>query len=457
MRRAVLIGAILLTAACAGGTSSAASRGTSLDGAIGKARYTVRVPSDWNGTLFLYSHGFVAPGQPNLTMDAPGPGEAVSSWLLSNGYAIAGSSYSSTGWSVEEALTDQMALLDLFQARVAKPSRVIVWGDSMGGLITAALAQLHPDRFAGAIPMCGVLSGSIGFFNTVLDGVYAFRTLLAPASALRLVHMPVSSANLQQALAIYSRALKTPTGVARLALAGALADLPGWYQPGHADAGAGDLAAWSAAEEQWLTAFLLPAGFDRSELERRAGGNPSWNVGVDYRYQLSISADRAQVEALYQAAGMSLDDDLVALNSGSRIAADPQAVASLQSDQTFDGRLAIPVLTMHTTGDGEVIPETETAYGDAVRAAGRQDLLRQLYVERAGHCTFTAGETIAAAQSMLDRLNHGAWNDQALRTVALNQRARALGSSYQYVEDAAATPAFVDFNPGPFPRPFPPP
>jgi pimeloyl-ACP methyl ester carboxylesterase len=446
---------MLLATACSASTGSTGSRAVNDSGTIGGAQYKLQVPPNWNGTLFLYSHGFVGPSEPNLAMDAPGAGDAIGAWLLRQGYAIAGSSYSSKGWSVEEALVDQMALLDFFQKRVAAPRRVIAWGDSMGGLITAALAQLHPDRFAGAIPMCGVLSGSIGFFNTLLDGAYAFRTLLAPVSDLRMVHIPRSAANLDAADKIFQHALATPEGVARIALAGALADLPGWYQPNRPEATAADLAGWSAAEQQWFSQILLPAAFDRSELELRAGGNPSWNTGVDYRYQLSVSADRDQVVALYSAAGLDLNADLATLNSGPRIEADPQAVTSLEADQTFDGRLSIPVLTLHTTGDGEVIPETETAYGDVVRAAGKQDLLRQVYVHRAGHCTFTPGETIAIVQSMLDRLNNGMWDDQALQPQALNNRAHSVGASYQAYGGGFAGPAFVAFNPGPFPRPFP--
>jgi hypothetical protein len=35
--------------------------GTFADGAT----YLIEVPSNWNGTLFLYSHGYVTPGSPN--------------------------------------------------------------------------------------------------------------------------------------------------------------------------------------------------------------------------------------------------------------------------------------------------------------------------------------------------------------------------------------------------------
>ena len=56
-------------------------------GSIGAAQYRIEVPAAWNGTLFLYSHGYVAPGRINLAADSPT--KDISTWLLDNGYAIA--------------------------------------------------------------------------------------------------------------------------------------------------------------------------------------------------------------------------------------------------------------------------------------------------------------------------------------------------------------------------------
>ena len=35
------------------------------------ATYLIEVPENWNGTLFLYSHGYVFPGDPNPASVAP--------------------------------------------------------------------------------------------------------------------------------------------------------------------------------------------------------------------------------------------------------------------------------------------------------------------------------------------------------------------------------------------------
>jgi hypothetical protein len=80
----------------------------------------------------------------------------------------------------------------------------------------------------------------------------------------------------------------------------------------------------------------------------------------------------------------------------------------------YNGRISIPVLTMHTIGGGLVVPENEQAYAIVVRRAGYSALLRQVFVSRAGHRAFTSAETITAAQILLARIQTGRWNDASL-------------------------------------------
>ena len=295
------------------------------------------MPSRWNGTLFLYSHGYAPPGSDKVAVAAPGVD--ATAWLLGHRFAIAGSSYSSTGWALEDAFTDQIALLDYFDKHVGRPARVIAWGHSLGGIVTAGLIQLYPDRFTAAMPMCGVLAGSIATWNAELDAAYAFRTLLAPTSNLQLVHITDPVANLQLALDLFTQADATPEGRARLALVGALIDLPGWFDPRLPEPAAGDYGAQAAAQALWESRVDFSFAFRyRAELEQRAGGNPSWNTGVDYAHLLSISADREEVAALYSAAGLDLQSDLRALNAGVRVKADAAAARYLDRYISLDGR-----------------------------------------------------------------------------------------------------------------------
>jgi hypothetical protein len=423
------------------------------NGSIGAAAYRIEVPAHWNGTLFLYSHGYVPPGGTNDAVAAPGLD--ATAWLLGHHYAIAGSSYSFTGWALEDAFKDQVALLDYFTKRVVKPARVIAWGTSLGGMVTAGLVQLYPHRFAAAMPMCGVLAGGIATWNAELDAAYAFKTLLAPASNLQLVHITDPVANVQLALDRFDQAAATPAGRARIALVAAFIDLPGWFDPRLPEPAADDYAAREAAQATWESRVDFTFAFRyRAELEQRAGGNPSWNTGVDYAHQLSISSNRDEVTSLYSAAGLDLQADLNALNAGARISADPPAARYLNDFLSFDGRLGIPVLTLHTSGDGLVIPSNESAYASAVATAGDSRLLRQLFVHRAGHCAFTPAEVIAAVQVLLKRLDTGEWDDAALKPSALNSRAFAEGDALNAFFGGSAPAAFRDFVPSEYPRPF---
>src|ERR1700676_4401046 len=85
------------------------------------ATYLLEVPANWNGTLFLYSHGYVVPGSKNPAQDVGDP--VTRFFMLSSGYALAGSSYATTGWPIHEALLDQIAVLDKFKKMVGHPKR----------------------------------------------------------------------------------------------------------------------------------------------------------------------------------------------------------------------------------------------------------------------------------------------------------------------------------------------
>jgi hypothetical protein len=112
---------------------------------------------------------------------------------------------------------------------------------------------------------------------------------------------------------------------------------------------------------------------------------------------------------------------------------------------------------LHTTGDGWVVNQNEQAYRSVIQNAKDAQLLRQAFVHRAGHCSFTPAETIAAFQTLIDRIDTGTWADSA-DPGTLNNRASALGSSLNVLPIGTSlvpmAPAFATFEPSPFPRPF---
>jgi len=454
MRRArTTLLAILAVAAAAmvSPTAVSASGSTIETGTIDGANFLIQMPSDWNGNLVLYSHGYVTPGSPLIARDAGDP--LTASWLLDHGYAIAGSSYSQNGWALQQAFHDQIALLDHFQAEHPDLKRTIAWGHSLGGMITAGLIQLFPDRFAGAIPMCGVVAGGPGVWNQGLDAEFVFKTLLAPTAPLQLVNITNggfgTGSNFQLAEGILAGAQASAAGKARLALVAAIGDTPGWFTTGLPEPAATEFGAREANQFLWDQQVTFPFLFAfRAEMEFRAGGNPSWNSGVDYGVQLARSINKDEVMALYAQAGLSLDADLATLAQAPRISADPKALSYLEKYIVYNGNIQVPVLTMHTVGDGLVLPQDEQAYASVVRSQGNQPLLRETFVDRAGHCAFTPAETIAAFETLLNRLGTGSWEDSTAET-QMNAIAGVLGKTFN-----TSPAAFTDIHPSAFLRPF---
>jgi pimeloyl-ACP methyl ester carboxylesterase len=386
------------------------------------------------------------PGASNPAFDARDP--VIGAWLLAHGYALAGSAYlNGTGFAAAPAFHDQMALLDFFVQRVGAPRYTIAWGQSLGGLISAGLVQLYPTRISGALAMCGLMGGAVASWNENLDYGFALKTLLAPTSALQVVHISNPTANLQQLSKILTAGQRTAQGRARIALAAALADIPGWLNGAAPEPAPGDFAAQEQNQFLWEQNYLGPFTFGlRAELEHRAGGNPSWNTGVDYAKMLTQSVDYAEVQFLYQQAGLDLAQDLATLQQAPRVAGDPRAVTYLSRNINFTGQIQDPVLTMHTTSDALTPVATEQDYARVVRAAGHSDLLRQVFVHRANHCAFTRAEALAALQTLVHRVDTGQWGNST-NPDALNLTAAALGGSDPALAHIGLLPGFPGFYP----------
>ncbi len=428
-------------------------------GTIGGAAFQIRLPATgWNKTLVLYSHGYVTYGSPNPATDVGDP--ATGAYLLSQGYALAGSSYSTTGWALETAFNDQIGVINYFKANIGHPKRTIAWGHSLGGIITAGLVQKYPDEFDAALPMCGVVGGGVGAWNVALDAEFAFKTLVAPTSALKLVNIGGLAGigpNIGLATGLLDAAQATSKGKARIALVAAMGSAPGWFQALTPEPAATDYVSRQFNQYLWFRYVTFPFAFGfRADLEIKAGGNPSWNTDVNYRRQLRRSPNRAEVEALYTQAGLSLEDDLRTLEDAPRIEANPASVNYLEKNIVFDGDISIPILTIHTTGDGLVPVENEQAYGKVVREEGNGNYLRQAYIHRAGHCTFTPAEMIAAFKTLVARLDSGRWKESTDPT-SLNTLAASLGPLNVYPQGStlvATPPGYFEYKPSKYQRPY---
>jgi pimeloyl-ACP methyl ester carboxylesterase len=190
----------------------------------------------------------------------------------------------------------------------------------------------------------------------------------------------------------------------------------------------------------WLGAVLLFATEVKADLEAKAGGA----VGQNLYHEYSLTdADHAYLTAL----GIPVNAWLAKMNErttyeGSQQGADYTAA---YRDFTFNTLLPPrPMLSVHTTTDGLVLPSQETVLRQTLDATGqllKKRQLRQVYVEANGHCTLTQAEWTKALEAMEQRLDTGVWPGNAffpkVDNPVYDQRLRFNN----------------DFVPGPFPQP----
>lgn len=380
--------------------------------------YRFEVPPGWNRILLI-------------GLDyAASPPNAASQALLARGYAMAGTTRLVTGWDVSASIANQLATIDRFIQVHGQPQQVFVLGSSLGAHTGAATIQAHPERFQGALLMCGGLAGAVGLWDSKLDALFVAKTLLAPGDpATPIIGIPADFAETARPawLKMLAAAQETPAGRARIALAAAIAQLPTWSNARKPQPAPSDLAALQAGLYDSLAGGPLPvvgqAMSSRHEIERRSGGNISSNVGVDYADLLRRSGSAELVGAVYRAANLDLGADLDMLARAPRITADARARA-WAAPGIWTGALTMPVLTMNGIGDQISPVAGQAAYQQAVERAGKGELLRQVYTNTAGHCGFSAAETVTAVEALRERVASGRWGD--LDAEGLNAAAQAL-------------------------------
>jgi dienelactone hydrolase len=379
--------------------------GEACEGEIDGARYRILLPSSWNGTLLLYSHGYRNPlpappdfAAPSVKAD-PSPGYndggvPLARALLSQGYALAGSSWASNGWAVSDGVAAGEDLYARFVEEVGEPQRVYAWGDSLGGLVTMELAERNPTWISGAAPLCGVMAGIVPNMDLALDVAYAIRELLVPELQLT-GYASGQDAGFEwvDAARAIQRAAADPEQQADVLALGLVVDAP--MRTKTQDGSSVDSQVLAAAESALIGLRFGTVG--RWDIEQRYGGNISENTDTDYAARLSVE-DR---ELLDEVGGAGTAERIIAaLEGGERVDADRSAVRAARKDGGEpSGTIEVPTLTLHTAADPLVGVQNQAYLRDA---SGDTDQLVQLFTVApdtypsqpgapygAGHCDFT--------------------------------------------------------------------
>lgn len=389
-------------------------------------RWVARKPANWNGTLLLDLDGAgfgpppssgasrpamaPAPGAAGArAMPGGGPG-AFNIWLLAQGYAIGGTTREPVGYDFPRAAAYLVDVRRRFTEQWSEPKRTLATGGSRGAFVVRMSLELYPEIYDGGMLSAGGGAGEIAVLNNKLNALFVLKTLVDPTASLTLVNIDVDAENRALA-ALVAKANGSASGRARLAFAAAVQQFALWSSRGKPKPAPTDYdGQLDQIAENFAFATAVPV---RGGVEKIAGGNVSWNHGVDYADVLQRSGRTAMVEALYAKAGLDLKTDLNTLAKAARIKADPGAVRRAEAIMTYTGRIADPLINVDN--DDPVDPAADKlAYLDTLRRAGTADFFRLLWADRPGHGGQSNLDRAVAFTLLIDRLDRGTWGDTSL-------------------------------------------
>jgi pimeloyl-ACP methyl ester carboxylesterase len=327
--------------------------------------YRLVRPTNWNGILVLYAHGYVSKGLPvGITADD----ELVISLLAPQGFAVAVSSFDENGWVIKDGTQRTHQLLGLFASKFGTPARVYVGGASMGGLIAIRMIETWPDQFAGVLPACPAAGGSTRQYNYMLN-VRALFDLFYPN-------------------VLPGTAVDVPPGI------DVTQDI---VNPALAAMAAHPLGAIAIASiTQTPVPYASPAELLQSIATALAGA-------ATYPEILELTHGQAYFDntATEYTGAPPAPFSLAFINANiQRFTGTPAGQNSLALNYTPTGDLRIPALTLSTFRDPEVPGFHLMIYGQEVAAMGDADRLVERFVAGSaggyGHCTFTPQELTQA-------------------------------------------------------------
>ena len=375
------------------------------------APYAMMVPANFNGTVYLYSHGY----RPNVPVPAgipgyggytvtntpqPGPNATVIGELLAKGYGVVGSGFARQGWNADSAIKTNVELVGLFKKQFTKTTKVVAWGESLGGFITQALAEKHSDLFSAAAPLC-MASDLTPLMTMAGDALWGIKTFFDPtikgggysagaagyAEAMGdLVKVFTVIGSLQAAFAAnpstpaWPATSKVPDAIkgipsrSALVMVALMAGIP--MQSAHFDSTSAP-AGLSASSTLSFQVAINPAFaalenvanaaalgvLAMYDLEQQAGGAFYDNTATDYAARV---ADEQFIWASALSGNSGIGGLLSVLAASPRAKANPAAVEKLKTLTSHSGKVEIPTILF-------------TGVADPITTAGNQQSVADKY------------------------------------------------------------------------------
>ncbi|MGK2966095.1 MAG: alpha/beta hydrolase family protein [Tepidiformaceae bacterium] len=341
-------------------------------GRLDDALYQIEVPDEWNGELVLWAHGYVASNE----IAVQEPPRALREAFIEGGYAWAASSFRANGYVPGIGLEDTLALREHFVEEYEEPTRTYLAGASMGGNVVTLALEQHPDTFDGALALCGALGGV-----EQIDYLLSWALLAEHFAEVELPFGEEGSTFATMLFGSVAPALGTAAEPkeAGLAFRNAVMHLGGGPRPFFEE---GYLRQYTS---NFALLLVDPA-------REQAIAAASTNVGTEYAIDEGFGITSAELDAAIR-----------------RIEPDGDARSGDDGRETAPptGRITVPLLTLHNTGDVFVPITHEASYAEKARAVGTDDLLVQRAIRAGGHCAFSTDEVTTAWTDLVGWVEEG--------------------------------------------------
>ena len=343
------------------------------------------MPKNWNGNLIVFAHGGPAIVPPTATdSQASLDRDSV---VVNRGFAWVASTYRREGYGVRMAVEDTEDARRFFVEHIAKPRRTILHGVSYGGLVGAKLLETHAKSADGTVNYDGGLLNSGLVAGAPL--AYDFRADLRAIYQYYCNNLPRP----QEPQYPLWTGIPAQSKMTLNELQAMIDECTGVGKPAEAR---------SEVQKQNLANILGVMRFPQALLVRHMQSATLLFREIAQRITEGRSA--FSNEGIYY---QGSNDD-AALNRGvARFSADPQAVAALKADGMPTGALQAPVISIHSINDPQVVVEVQSAYRDAVDAAGNRDRLVQAFTDENLHTGQSAPEIAAALDSVMKWVEQG--------------------------------------------------
>lgn len=388
---------------------------TGVTTAGGNASYSFAIPSNFNGTFLLWSHGlrsnvalpaaFGPLGGPVNSAPEMAPSVDLGSALLAAGFGIGGSGFSRQGWNLDEAVKANGQLIGIVKSEVPAVKKVVSWGSSLGGIISQGTAESYPKLVDAVGPLCAVAQGPLAIGSYLDDVLYGLKVFFDPK--IKGGNYSSGQAGYLEALGDIQRVIAVLTHVQQniagtpaaswpatstvgpafaekgisarsaLLLVGLVAGVPtqsksfdgitGPGDPNDPTNTAYDGFVWvyqpALAVLENIASFVGQAILGRYDAEIKAGGNPLDNTKTDYAsrlgdnrdtYGTALSGDDA-IDAMLQ---------VMAASTPLKSKADATALAKTNGFLKVSGKVTKPTIAMTTVIDPFVTAGNTQWYAD---------------------------------------------------------------------------------------------